>query len=56
MVKVVLRCLAVRLDTISACDGQTPHEGKDRAMQSVAQVNMELFSSHGNNSQSFSLM
>ena len=27
-----------RLDTILACDGQTPHDGKDRAMQSVARV------------------
>jgi len=27
-----------RLDTTRTCDGQTPHDGKDRAMESVAPV------------------
>jgi len=33
-----------RLDTIPACDGRTPHDGKDRAMQSVARVKRQTLS------------
>jgi len=30
--------MSSRLETIPTCDRQTPHDGKDRAMQNVARV------------------